>query len=121
MHVDMDWLTTQRHSEADAYFFALNFGVNHYFTEGNMSPFIEGHLGYGTAMASTGCSSSSLICSSKDKAAGWVVGLGLGLRFFRTSTTNFGIVLRSSLLTDETEISHKRPMVGSLMLIGYFH
>lgn len=121
MHLDIDWLTTNKRSESDAYYLALNFGINHYFTESNTSPFIEGHLGYGTAMASTGCSSSTLICSSKDRATGWIVGLGLGLRFFRTSNTNFGLVFRTSVLTDETEISKKRPMVGSLMLIGYFH
>jgi len=121
MHVDVDWLTTNRHSEDDAYYFALNFGVSHFFTDGNMSPFVEGHLGYGAAMASTGCSGSSLICSSKDKASGWIVGLGLGMKFFRTATSNFGIVLRGSHMTDETELSHMRPIVGSLMLVGYFH
>lgn len=121
MHLDLDWITTNKRSESDASYLALNFGINHYFTESNTSPFIEGHLGYGTAMASTGCSSSALICSSKDRATGWIVGLGLGLRFFRTSNTNFGLVLRTSMLTDETEISKNRPMVSSLMLIGYFH
>ena len=121
MHLDIDWLSTQRHSEDDAEFLALNFGVNHYFTEGNFSPFIEGHLGYGTATVSRGCSSNSLICSSRDRSSGWIFGLGLGLRFFRTSTTNFGVVFRGSILTDETEVTHKKPMVGSLMLIGYFH
>lgn len=121
MHLDLDWFTTNKRSEADAYYLALNFGLNYYFTEGNTSPFIEAHLGYGTATASTGCSNSALICSSKDRATGWIVGAGLGLRFFRTSNTNFGLVLRTSMLTNETDISGKRPVVGSLMLIGYFH
>lgn len=121
MHLDLDWLTTNKRSESDAHYLALNFGINHYFTESNTSPFIEAHLGYGSAAASTGCPRSSLICSSKDRATGWILGAGLGVRFFRTSNTNFGVVLRSSMLTNETEISGKRPVVGSLILIGYFH
>lgn len=121
MHVDFDWLTTHRQVENDAYFAALNFGVNHYFSSSNMSPFIEAHIGYGMAVASTGCSSNSLICSSKDRTSGWLGGLGLGIRFFRTSKTNFAFVLRSSFMGSETEVTKRSPSVGSIMIVGYFN
>ncbi len=121
MHLDLDWLTTQRASENDAYFTGLNFGLNHYFTSDNHGPFVEGHLGYGMAIASTGCSSQALICSSKDRASGWLAGLGLGYRFFRTAKTNFAVMARGSVLGDETDISGERPAMGSLMLVGFFH
>ncbi len=121
MHLDVDWLSTMKHSENDAYFYGLNFGANYYLTTKNMSPFIEGHFGYGTASASTGCSGSSLICSSKDSASGWMIGTGIGFRFFRTSQSNFSFVIRGSMLTEKTKISEERPVVGSFMVVGYFH
>lgn len=121
MHVGLDWLTTHRRSENDAYYAGLNFGVNHYFSQGTFSPFIEGNLGYGMAVASTGCETNSLLCSSKDKASGWLGGLGIGIRFFRTSKTNFAFILRGSYLGNETEVTGRSPSVGSLMVVGYFH
>jgi hypothetical protein len=121
MHVDFDWLTTHRRSENDAYYAALNFGLNYYLTRGNFAPFIDAHLGYGGAIASTGCASNSLLCSSKDKASGWLGGLGVGFRFFRTSKTNFAVIVRGSYLGNETEVTKKSPSVGSLMIVGYFH
>lgn len=121
MHLDVDWLSTLKGSEDDAYFYALNFGVNYYLTSKNASPFIDAHFGYGAASSSTGCSGSSLICSSKDKADGWIFGGGIGYRFFRTSESNFSFVFRGSVLSEETQVSQKRPMIGSLMIVGYFH
>lgn len=121
MNVGLDWLTTHRPSEDDAYFMALNFGVKYYLTRSNVSPFIEGHLGYGVAIASSGCSSGSLLCSSRDRASGWLGGAGIGVRFFRTSKSNFAFVLRGSQLTEKTDVSHKAPAVASIMIVGYFH
>lgn len=121
MHLDVDWLSTLKHSENDAYYYGVNFGINYYFTTKNMSPFMDAHFGYGTASASTGCSSSSLICSSKDRATGWMIGTGIGFRFFRTSKSNFSFMLRGSMLTEKTNLSEERPLVGSLMIVGYFH
>jgi hypothetical protein len=123
MHVDFDWLTTHRTAENDAYFAGLNFGVYRYLTMSKNSPFIEGHLGYGMATASEpgGCSSTTLICSSNDKASGWLGGVGLGFRFFRTSKTNFAVIARGSFLSNETSATHKYPSVGSIMIMGFFN
>ena len=121
MHVDVDWLTTHARTDNDAYFASLNFGVNYYLSEQNYSPFLEGHVGYGGAIASLGCNTGALFCSSKDQASGWLLGAGLGFRFFRTSESNFAILLRGSYLMDQTSITGEYPAIGSVMLIGYFH
>lgn len=121
MHLDADWLTTNRSSEDDAYFAALNFGVNFYFSERSHSPYVEGHVGYGGAMVSHGCEPSLTGCFSKDRASGWVIGAGFGYRFFRTSESNFAIVLRGAYQTAETSQTYEHPAVGSLMIMGFFH
>jgi hypothetical protein len=121
MHVDGDWLSTTGASDDDAYFTAINFGVNYYFNPDQYAPFVEGHIGYGVATASLGCEATLLGCFSKDRASGWLAGAGLGFRFFRTSESNFAVVLRGSYMGAETSISHRHPAVASIMLMGFFH
>lgn len=121
MHVDIDWLSTTERSESDAYFGALNFGMNYYLSEQNYAPYVEGHIGYGGAIASQGCNTNALLCSSHDRATGWLLGAGLGFRFFRASETNFAIVARGSYMMTPTSLSHENVAVGALMLVGFFH
>ncbi len=121
MHLGLDWLTTHEKNENDAYFTSLNFGLNYYLSRSNFSPYIDFHLGYGASTASTGCNTNALLCTSKDKASGWLGGAGIGFRLFRTSKSNFAIILRGSYLGTETEVSQKKPGVLSLMITGFIH
>lgn len=121
MHLDLDWLSTQSRAENDAYYAAVNFGMNYYPSTQNYSPVLEGHVGYGGAVASVGCPPNVLLCSSNDRASGWLAGAGVGFRFFRTSETNFAVVARGSYMFGKTNFTNANPVVGSIMIIGYFH
>lgn len=96
--------------------FAL--GMNYFLTRAKHSPFISFELGYASAAASE--VNNNFFNLSEDKASGWALGVGLGYKFFRTSTVNVGLVASYQYLFDKTDKTDETPRLGSLNLVVYY-
>ena len=80
----------------------LGLGLNYFMKDTDMTPILEGDLGYGGA----------------NSTSGFVGGVGFGWEFFRTSSINFEILLRYAVLFNQTPIG--TPSVYGLRIGLYF-
>ncbi len=105
----------------DARFTDLSLGLAYHFSTGKHTPFVGADIGYGAASAADGDNNSVFgSVSSDDTASGWVLGLSGGMKFFRTTSVNLGLVLRYSYMFEKTRVSDLTPSVTSVRLIVYY-
>ncbi|MCB0392168.1 MAG: hypothetical protein KDD58_12830 [Bdellovibrionales bacterium] len=116
----LNWsIYTPRSDEDDnARFTNVTLGMNYFLTRAKHSPFASIEIGYGSAAASE--DSNNFFGISDDDASGWTIGLGLGYKFFRTSTVNVGIFGSYQYMFDKTEKSNQTPRLGSVSLVVYY-
>lgn len=100
-------------SQSDALYTNFNLGVDYFLSENNTSPFVQVDFGYGGVTADD----QNAILSS-DRASGFTVGAGLGVRFFRASRVNLGLTLHEAFLLAKT--SKGNPGITTLTLAVYF-
>ncbi|MCB0413238.1 MAG: outer membrane beta-barrel protein [Bdellovibrionales bacterium] len=114
-----DWFIPEGNN--DALFANLAMGVGYYFNKNKNAPFIIGEFGYAW-VASSDPSEGGLFpsLSSDDKANGFSLGAGIGYKFFRTSTTNIGVVLRHNISLVETSTTKSKPQLTTLALRIYW-
>ncbi|MBX9767818.1 MAG: hypothetical protein K2X47_11150 [Bdellovibrionales bacterium] len=94
----------------------VGLGYTHLLSVGDRSPFFGGEMGYGSASFSTLSSTTALPVS--ESAKGFVGGLGVGYRFFRTSSINLDVQFRGAMIFDSGSLG--KPMVGGFRLSLYF-
>lgn len=93
-------------------------GMNYFFDLEKHSPFLTTSVGYTNAAAHDG--GNSILDLSDDKAEGWGVDVGLGYKFFRTSSVNIATSINYSHLFDKTKVSDKNPGLTRLVISIYF-
>jgi len=103
----------------NARFMNLSLGLDYYLTDKKHSPFVGFDIGYASAAASDR-NSTNFFNLSDDTASGWTVGISAGVKFFRTSTVNLGIVANHYFMFDKTDKSDKTPQLSTLNLVVYY-
>lgn len=106
-------------SEDAAYFRSTMLGMNYFFDLNKHSPFITGSLGFISAAADDG-SGDSILNQSDDDASGWGVDVGLGYKFFRTSSVNIATSINYSYLFEKTKITQENPGLTRFIISVYF-
>ncbi|MCH2532923.1 MAG: porin family protein [Bdellovibrionales bacterium] len=106
-------------SEDSAYFRSTMLGMNYFFDLNKHSPFITGSVGYISAAADDG-SDGSIINDSDDDASGWGVDVGIGYKFFRTSSVNIATSINYSYLFEKTKFSQENPGLTRFIISVYF-
>lgn len=116
--VDITWRVASlaRDGQTGAYFSDLSIGGTYYLTKSRTAPYLTGGIGRAGAQASRADS----ILISDDTASGWAGRLGVGARFFRTSTVNLGLELNHTRLFAETSRTQSTPAITSLSIGVYF-
>ena len=105
-------------SDSTADFSTLQAGLDYYFSLTKTSPFIGLGIGYGSADVN-GCDQGFLEfdCANRDEeASGWVASVNGGVKFFRTSTVNVGLVAEYAYLFDDTKYGNPSRMTVSLAI-----
>lgn len=105
-------------SADSAYYTTVLLGMNYFFDLNKHSPFVTTSVGYTTAGADDG--GSSLLSFSEDDASGWGVDLGVGYKFFRTSSVNLATSINYSYLFEKTKYSSKNPGLTRFVVSVYF-
>lgn len=109
----------EKKGESGAHFGEFMIGTSYYLSRGRNTPFLT--AGLGRAWGSVSISdSTTLLNTSDDTASGWAARVGLGYKFFRTSTVNLGIEVNYSQLFAETERSKRSPGLTSATLALYY-
>lgn len=111
----------EKAGESGAQFSELLLGTNYYLRSSylNLTPnaaFLS--LAVGRAWASASTAGPSVV--SDDQVSGWSARLGLGYKFFKTSTVNFGLELNYSKLLAESSRSKSSPGLTSAALALYY-
>ncbi|MCB9026664.1 MAG: hypothetical protein H6625_10130 [Bdellovibrionaceae bacterium] len=107
-----------RADEENARYSELALGMNYFMTQAKHSPYLSIELGYASAAASEKI--NNLFNYSDDNASGWALGVGLGYKFFRTSTVNVGLLASYKYLFDKTDKSDQTPRLGSLNILVFY-
>lgn len=94
-------------------FTVFNLGVEYFLNDHSSSPHFEFDFGYGGAVTSSGMG-----VVNSESSPGFVWSGGLGMRLFRTSRVNVGVVARRSYFVARNSIGN--PEVTSLYLNIYF-
>ena len=83
------------------------------------APFVMAELGYGLATVASDCEGRCLLdILDRERTSGWVLGAGLGYRFFRTSNVNVSLVGRYDFMVERTSLGH--PSKSSLNVVVSF-
>ncbi len=105
-------------SDSSADFGTIQMGLDYYLSLTKTSPFVGLGIGYGTS-DSNGCDEDlfGFSCSNKDEeASGWVASVNGGVKFFRTSTVNLGLVAEYAYLFDDTRYGNPSRLSVSLAI-----
>lgn len=105
--------------ESGAHFTEFLIGTNYYLTRSRNAPFLTAGVGRTSASVSIP-DSTSIINSSDDTINGWSVRVGVGYKFFRTSTVNLGVEANYSKVFGETSRSKQAPGLTSVALALYY-
>jgi hypothetical protein len=105
-----------KEGESGAYYVDGMLGISYFLTKGKHSPYVTGGFGY----ASAGASRSETILLTDDKASGWAIRTGVGVKLFRTTNLSFGFELNHSLLFAKTSVSGNMPGLTSLFVVLAF-
>lgn len=106
-------------NESGSSFTEFMIGTNYYFSRARHAPYVSGGLGYVWATSSIR-DSNTLLNTSDDKYNGWGGRLGLGYKFFRTSTVNLGVEVNYSKAFGITSRSSNVPGVTAFALSLYY-
>lgn len=118
LKINWSYYVPRSTDEDNARFSEFALGMNYFFTQAKHSLFLTIELGYASAAASE--NNNTVFNFSEDSASGWAVGLGLGYKFFRTSTVNLGLLASYQYLFDKTEKSDQTPRLSSLNIVVYY-
>ncbi len=118
LKLDFSFYVPRADKDDDAAFRNVSLGLDYFLTSAKNSPFISADIGYASAAASE--DSNNFLNLSDDKASGWTVGIGLGYKFFRTSTVNLGIAATYRYMFDKTSKSNQTPRLSAINLIVYY-
>lgn len=109
----------EKSKESGAHFTDFMIGTNYYLTRDRNALYLTGAVGRSWASASI-TDSNTLLNTSDDNANGWGARVGVGYKFFRTSTVNLGLEVNYSQLFGETSRSKGRPGLTGATLSLYY-
>jgi hypothetical protein len=114
--VDLSWLSNHGQGDDDSGMSDFSLGGTYYLSRKKYSPFINVRLGYGSADVNDGC---SFFCSPSVKdPTGWIGSLGVGYKFFRTSSVNLSPMLRYSQMFSNGPLGTVN-MTSFLIVVSY--
>lgn len=105
----------ERANASSSYAGDLLLGVNYYFMRSRNAPFLTGGLGVGSALVSSPDSGLGTTTAS-----GWATRVGVGYKFFRTSTVNAGVEVNYALILADSRDSDRNPGLTSATLALYY-
>jgi opacity protein-like surface antigen len=119
--LDLGFRTTgfEKSGESGAHFTEFLIGTNYYLTRSRNAPFLTAGVGRTSASVSIP-DSTSILNTSDDTINGWSVRVGVGYKFFRTSTVNLGVEANYSKVFGESTRSKQAPGLTSLALALYY-
>lgn len=106
-------------TEDSAHFRSTMLGMNYFFDLNKHSPFITSSIGYISAAADDN-SNGSFINQSEDDANGWGLDVGVGYKFFRTSTVNIATSINYSHVFEKTKLTKENPGLTRFVISVYF-
>lgn len=106
-------------NQTGAHFTEFLIGTNYYLTRGRNALFLTGGVGRATASVSTP-NNNTIVNFSEDTVNGWSARVGIGYKFFRTSTVNLGVEVNYSKVFADTSISKNSPGLTSAALALYY-
>lgn len=105
-----EWLSIK---DSNASFSNFYIGSDYFLNERDISPFVSGAFGYGTANLND---PNSLF--AKDRASGFSLSGGVGIKFYRSSTVSLGLSAKYIYILDQT--SKGSPSASMIHLNIYF-
>ncbi len=119
--LDLNFRSTafEKSKESGAHFTEFMIGTNYYLTRNRNAPYLTAGLGRAWASASIP-DSNTLLNTSDDTVNAWGARLGVGYKFFRTSTVNLGVEVNYSKVFGETSRSKSAPGLTSASLALYY-
>lgn len=90
-------------------------GINYYFTRSLNAPFLTAGLGGASALVSNPNAESG-----STTVSGWATRVGLGYKFFRTSTVNAAVEVNYAVILADSRGSDRNPGVASATLALYY-
>lgn len=114
--IQLFWDSTSGSGGSSASLSYVGLGYTHLLSAGDRSPTFSGEMGYGSSSFTAPATATS--AEVAQSAKGFVGGIGVGYRFFRTSSINLDVQLRGAMVFDRGSLGH--PMVGGFRLSLYF-
>jgi hypothetical protein len=117
--VNLTWvINSGRGSADDSSYNDLSLGMEYFFSRERTSPFVGARMGYASAKPHGNCTISLFSDCDTTKSSGWGVNATAGMKFFRTSTVNLGVLASYHIVFDR--INTGRPNLTTVMLVVYY-
>ncbi len=116
LHLTWEFLAVK--AQSDVNFTDVHMGLNYFFNDDNTSLYTTGDIGYGAATAHSDTEFN--LDGKDDSASGFSVGIGGGIKFFRSSNVNLGLQLRYCQILASTAKTNNQPNVTNINLSIYF-
>lgn len=116
--VNLSWQLHNGKGNDDASYSDFSLGMEYFFSRSKTSPFVGARLGYASAKPNGNCTISFFNSCDTSRASGWAANATAGVKFFRTSSVNVGLIATYHTVFDK--VGGNMPGLFTTQMAVYF-